>query len=123
MKHVLKYLTSGALLTTTMCVASSVHAEDQACVTLHASYAAKIRLTMNDEHDNWSDSFSVGSTKCKHLDGFVPVGEEYTVEVKAVLGESKHCQPHRVRQQGPGTAHWVAHGSVQHVRCDSSDES
>jgi len=102
-----------------------VNAAENACVSLlvGAGYAAHMRIKSGDFRTGWSGSFAIGKTKCKSLKG-VPVGNEYTVEVKAILGKSKNCSPSMIHTAGGGSKTWQAWGTSLSVKCKmpSTDE-
>lgn len=112
--------TLGALIVTPV----QVHAAEEACVSLlvGAGYAAEMRIKSGDFKTDWSDSFPIGKTRCQKLDG-VPVGNKFTVEVKAILGETKDCSPSITHSTGEGSITFQAWGTTLNVKCEmpSSD--
>jgi hypothetical protein len=99
--------------------ATSAQAQQSACVFLKvgAGYQAEMRITSGSWQTSWSDKFDIGSTKCQPMSNLAP-GAAYTVEVKAVLGETKSCSPqvpYNPTYQGSIT--YLASGSTLHVEC------
>jgi hypothetical protein len=97
----------------------TVQAAEEACVSLlvGAGYAAKMRIKSGDFKTDWSGSFPIGKTKCQSLNG-VPVGNKFTVEVHAILGESKDCSPSITHSQGEGSITFQAWGTTLNVKCE-----
>lgn len=93
-------------------------AATDACVSLlvGAGYAAKMRIKSGKFKTDWSGSFAIGKTKCQSLDG-VPIGGEFTVEVSAILGETKNCTPSIVHSAGAGSITFQAWGTTLNVKC------
>lgn len=75
-------------------MASSVEAQRSACVFLKpgAGYAVEMRVTSASWQTDWSGSFAIGGTKCQPLANLKSCAS-YTVEVKAIMGETKSCTP------------------------------
>jgi hypothetical protein len=96
-------------------------AQANACVSLlvGAGYAAKMRVVSGSFHTDWSDSFPIGKTKCQPLGG-VGNGNQFSVEVSAVLGETKTCKPSNVTRVAASTSNVVyqAWGSTLSVKCE-----
>ncbi len=116
MNHKLKALTLCSCLIFTPTLAS---AADRACVSLlvGAGYAAEMRIVSGNFKTAWSSSFPIGKTVCQPLQG-VPFGQDYTVEVKAILGETKSCAPSVRQTQGPGSITFQAWGTTLNVHCE-----
>lgn len=93
-------------------------AAEEACVSLlvGAGYAAKMRIKSGDFKTDWSGSFAIGQTRCQSLEG-VPVGNKYTVEVEAILGEKKDCEPSITHSTGQGSITFQAWGTTLNVKC------
>lgn len=110
-----------AFLVATMWPASQASAQSAACVHLlvGAGYAAKMRVVAGKFHTDWSGSFAIGSTKCQSLDG-VADGQAFSVEVSAVLGETKTCKPENVvRAAGSkSSVTFQAWGTTLSVKCE-----
>ena len=99
---------------------SSVHAQGTACVYLEpgAGYAAWMRVVSGGYASDWSSSFPIGQTRCQSL-GPIKDGQEFTVQVSAVLGSSKvPCSPSMKKVAG-STASVVYHawGTTLSVKC------
>ncbi len=119
-KHFLKVICFGfASVMTLMLMVSSVEAQQAACVYLQpgAGYAAEMRVTSASWQTNWSGSFAIGSTKCQPLANLAS-GASYTVEVKAIMGETKSCSPQVPYNPGyTGNITYFASGSTLSVKC------
>jgi hypothetical protein len=120
-KHFLKVICFGfASVMTLMLIASSVEAQQSACVFLKpgAGYAAEMRVTSAGWQTNWSGSFAIGGTKCQPLMNLAP-GASYTVEVKAIMGETKSCSPQvPYNPDYTGNITYFASGSTLSVKCE-----
>ena len=94
------------------------HAAEKACVSLlaGAGYAAKMQIVSGNFKTDWSGSFPIGKTQCQSLKG-VPIGQEYTVKVKAILGETKNCTPSIKQAEGSGSITFQAWGTTLNVTC------
>lgn len=95
------------------------YAAEDACVSLlvGAGYAAEMRIVSGDFKTDWSKSFPIGKTRCQSLDG-VPVGKKFTVEVHAILGETKSCTPSITHSEGEGSITFQAWGTTLNVHCE-----
>lgn len=95
------------------------YAAKDACVSLlvGAGYAAKMRIVSGQFSTEWSDSFPIGQTRCQSLDG-VPIGNQYTVEVHAILGKTKSCTPSITHSAGEGSITFQAWGTTLNVHCE-----
>lgn len=109
------------LLAANLWPASQAAAQSAACVQLlvGAGYAAKMRVVSGKFHTDWSGSFAIGSTKCQSLNG-VGDGQPFSVEVSAVLGETKTCKPANiVRVAGSqSSVTFLAWGTTLNVKCE-----
>ncbi len=103
-----------------MLMASSADAQAQACVYLKpgAGYAAEMRITSGSWQTSWSGSFPIGGTKCQPMAN-LKTGASYTVEVKAILGETKSCSPKvPYNPDYQGNITYFASGSTLSVKCE-----
>jgi len=120
-KHFSKVICLGfASVMILMIMASSVVAQEQACVFLKpgAGYAAEMRVTSAGWQTDWSGSFPIGSTKCQPLKNLA-AGASYTVEVKAILGQTKPCTPHvPYNPTYTGNITYFASGTTLNVKCE-----
>jgi hypothetical protein len=120
-KHLLKAICFGfASVMVLMLVASSVGAQNQACVFLKpgAGYAAEMRVVSAGWQTEWSGSFAIGGTKCQPLAN-LSAGTAYTVEVKAILGQTKSCTPQvPYNPQYTGNITYFASGTTLNVKCE-----
>jgi hypothetical protein len=102
-------------------LAGTAAAQSNACVHLlvGAGYAAKMRISSGDYHTDWSGSFAIGSTKCQSLSG-VPNGNKFSVEVSAILGETKTCKPSDITRVSSSTSSvtFQAWGTTLNVKCE-----
>ena len=100
--------------------ASVAAAQANACVSLlvGAGYAAKMRVVSGSFHTDWSKTFAIGSTVCQPLAG-VGNGNQFSVEVSAVLGKTKTCTPDNVTRVAASTSNIVyqAWGTTLSVKC------
>ena len=80
------------------------YAAESGCVALlvKAGYAAKMRIVSGDFKTDWSGSFPIGKTVCQSLNG-VPIGKDFTVQVKALAGKTRDCTPSVKYSEGPGS--------------------
>lgn len=96
-------------------------AQSAACVHLlvGAGYAVKMRVISGTFHTDWSGSFAIGSTKCQPLDG-VGDGQPFSVEVQAILGESKICTPRDIVRvaASKSSVTFQAWGTTLNVKCE-----
>lgn len=98
----------------------SAHAQKSACVYLEpgAGYAAWMRVVSGSFATDWSSSFPIGQTRCQSLDP-IKDGQEFTVQVSAVLGSSKvPCSP-KMKKISNSDASVVYHawGTTLNVKC------
>ncbi|MGD9584873.1 MAG: hypothetical protein AB7V26_14545 [Lysobacterales bacterium] len=100
---------------------SQAHAQANACVSLlvGAGYAAEMRIVSGSFHTDWSGSFAIGQTKCQSLSG-VGDGQQFSVEVHAILGKTKTCTPANVTRVASSTSNVVyqAWGTTLNVKCE-----
>ena len=96
-------------------------AQANACVSLlvGAGYAAKMRVVAGSFHTDWSSSFPIGKTVCQSLKG-VGDGVKFSVEVSAVLGETKTCTPSNIARvaASPSNVVFQAWGTTLNVKCE-----
>ncbi len=114
----MKNIKSILLLIILLSSPSVVLAATDTCVSLlvGAGYAAKMRIKSGDFKTDWSSSFAIGKTKCQSLNG-VPIGGEFTVEIKAILGKSKNCSPSITHSEGSGSITFQAWGTTLSPKC------
>lgn len=100
--------------------APPAHAQSTACVSLlvGAGYAAWMRVVSGSYATSWSDSFPIGQTRCKSLKNIAD-GQEFTVQVSAVLGSSQvHCTPSLAHvASSTATVTFQAWGTTLSVKC------
>ncbi|KDM90449.1 hypothetical protein [Photobacterium galatheae] len=103
----------------TLAVPLTAHAAEQACVSLlvGAGYAAKMRIVSGSFSTDWTSSYPIGKTKCQSLSE-VPIGNTYTVQVKAILGKTKDCTPSIKHSAGQGSITFQAWGTTLNVHCE-----
>jgi hypothetical protein len=83
-----------------------------------AGYAAEMRVTSASWQTDWSGSFAIGSTKCQPLANLAS-GASYTVEVKAIMGETASCSPKVPYNPGyTGNITYFASGTTLSVKCE-----
>lgn len=120
-KHFLKVICfSFASVMILMLMVSSVEAQQSACVFLKvgAGYEAEMRVTSASWETPWSGSFPIGSTKCQPLANLAS-GASYTVEVKAIMGQTKSCTPQvPYNPQYTGNITYFASGTTLSVKCE-----
>ncbi|MCX5812315.1 MAG: hypothetical protein NT178_07195 [Proteobacteria bacterium] len=120
-KHFLKVICFGfASIMILILMASSAGAQQQACVFLKpgAGYAAEMRVTSASWETPWSGSFAIGGTKCQPLTN-LKSGAAYTVEVKAILGQTKSCTPQvPYNPDYTGNITYFASGTTLSVKCE-----
>ncbi len=108
------------LLAGSLGFASNANAQANACVSLlvGAGYAAKMRIVSGSFHTDWSGSFPIGQTKCQSLSG-VGDGQKFSVEIHAILGNTKTCTPSNVTRVASSTSNVVyqAWGTTLSVKC------
>ncbi len=95
-------------------------AQSGACVHLKAGagYVARMRVNMASQSSQWSGNFTIGNTVCQSIE-WVRVGEEFSVEVKAVAGKQQICTPQNI-PRGPGShsVTFFARGTTLNVKCE-----
>ena len=94
------------------------YAAESGCVALlvKAGYAAKMRIVSGDFKTDWSGSFPIGKTVCQSLNG-VPIGKDFTVQVKALAGKTRDCTPSVKHSEGPGSITFEAWGTTLAPKC------
>ncbi len=101
-------------------VAQSAYAQKSACVYLEpgAGYAAWMRVVSGGYASDWSSSFPIGQTRCQSLEP-IKDGQEFTVQVSAVLGSSKvPCSPSMKRvSSSEASVVYHAWGTTLSVKC------
>ena len=122
MRSIRRSLFAAAVLVAgTVGFASVAAAQANACVSLlvGAGYAAKMRVVSGKFHTDWSGSFPIGQTKCQPLDG-VGDGNKFSVEVSAVLGETKTCKPSDIVRvaASKSSVTMQAWGTTLSVKCE-----
>jgi hypothetical protein len=108
---------AGALLL--VLAATSAQAQQSACVMLKvgAGYQAEMRIVSGNWQTPWSDKFDIGSTKCQQMANLA-AGATYSVEVKAVMGETKGCTPQvPYNPSYQGSITYLASGTTLGVHC------
>lgn len=110
-----KLLLAGLAL---MILAIPAFAQKQACVHLLAGawYAAQMRVVSGAFHTDWSGSFAIGQTVCQNLSGVGP-GQQYTVEVYAIAGNTAKCEPSLPRVDWPGNVTYLSWGTTLSHPC------
>lgn len=107
-------------------VSAPALAQSRACVHLlvGAGYAAQMRIVSGSFATQWSDSFPIGRTMCQSLND-VSDGKTFTVEVHAVLGQTKKCSPENVRRVAASTSSvtFQAWGTTLNVSCQEPTDS
>lgn len=118
-KHFLKVICfCFASVTILGLMASSAEAQQEACVYLKpgSGYAAEMRITSGSWSTSWSGSFAIGSTKCQPIAN-LKTGAAYTVEVKAIMGETKSCPQGSYDPNFTGNITYLASGTTLSVKC------
>jgi hypothetical protein len=108
-----------------MAMASPVSAQQKGCVYLQpgAGYTAKMRIRVgtgnNISYTPWSSSFPIGKSRCQSLDGVVPDGGIFSVQVHANAGKTKTCTPENVTRNASNQTNAVynAWGTTLSVKC------
>lgn len=103
-----------------MAIVSSAEAQQNACVFLKpgAGYAAEMRVTSAAWQTPWSSSFAIGGTQCQPLANLKD-GAAYTVEVKAIMGQTKSCTPQvPYNSTYTGNITYFASGTTLSVKCE-----
>jgi hypothetical protein len=101
--------------------AGAAAAQSSACVSLlvGAGYAAKMRVVSGKFHTDWSGSFPIGKTMCQSLSG-VGDGNPFSVEVSAILGQTKTCKPENITRvaSSKSSVTFQAWGTTLSVKCE-----
>lgn len=102
----------------------SVFAQKTACAYLEpgAGYAAWMRVVSGNYASKWSSSFPIGTTRCQSL-AELKDGQQFTVQISAVLGSSKvPCSPSLKRvSSSDATVTYHAWGTTLSVKCQMPD--
>ena len=103
-------------------LASPAAAQSEACVHLQvgSGYAATMSVIFGDATIGPSDTFDVGQTQCLSL-ADVPDGEDFSVLVNAILGDSETCTPANIPRAAalPVAITFNASGTTLNVHCDA----
>ena len=103
-------------------LASPAAAQSEACVFLQVGvgYAATMSVVFGDATIGPSDTFDVGQTQCLSL-ADVPDGEDFSVLVHAILGDTETCTPSNIPRSAalPVAITFNASGTTLNVHCDA----
>jgi hypothetical protein len=103
-------------------LASPAAAQSEACVHLQvgSGYAATMSVIFGDATIGPSDTFDVGQTQCLSL-ADVPDGEDFSVVVNAILGDSETCSPANIPRAAalPVAITFNASGTTLNVHRDA----
>jgi hypothetical protein len=115
--HLLSKLLVAALILPILAVPAL--AQKQACVHLLAGawYAAQMRVVSGSFHTDWSGGFAIGQTVCQDLSGVAP-GQEFSVEVYAIAGNTVKCTPALKRADWPGSVTFLSWGTTLSHPCE-----